>query len=343
MNGKEGIQRLALLLGVVGMILCGLPSYSHLRSALDQRERHARFEQLASADVVKRLRASLGKPSITSPGWNVVATEVHEQGIKTIHWTGDYRVASIETEDGQTLYPTSTPPTRTYLLIVLLPIIGFFVPWGAVRAIGWVGAGYKGSPQADNGSEIPAEMKAQLEGPWKEALERHTDEVRRTFQISTGFYEKLVALDAASIAIAASVGGTMIAKAATPNPALPSISHWLVWIILALWLSLICGVAHNFVVVGIAQLEAAYSELEFVRKLMRESLTLTTNLYPDLDRSAIEQVLTFAEKKPQAAQRRNVTFTRILQKLSPILGYISMAGFIGAYTLVALCTRWLWL
>jgi hypothetical protein len=327
----------------VGAIFCGLSSYSQLRSALDQRERHNRFEQLASADVVKKLRASLGKPSIASPGWNVVATEVHEQGIKTIHWTGDCRVGSIETEDGQTLYPTPTPPTRTYVLIGLLPVFGFFVPWGAVRTIEWVGAGYKKSPEEGNSSEIPAEMKAQLEGPWKEALERHTDEARRTLQISTGFYEKLVALDAASIAIAASVGGTMIAKAATPNPALPSISHWLVWIILALWLSLICGVAHNFVVVGIAQLEAAYSELDFVRKLMRESLTLATNLYPDLDRSGIERVLTFAEKKPQAAQRRNVTFTRNLQKLSPILGYISMAGFIGAYTLVALCTRWLWL
>jgi hypothetical protein len=343
MNGKEGMRRLVLLLGVVGAILCGLSSYSQLRSALDQRERHNRFEQLASADVVKKLRASLGKPSIASPGWNVVATEVHEQGIKTIHWTGDYRVGSIETEDGQTLSPAPAPPTWTYLLVGILPAFGFFVPWGAVRAIEWVGAGYKRSPEEGNSGEIPAEMKAQLEGPWKEALERHTDEVRRTFQISTGFYEKLVALDAASIAIAASVGGTMIAKAATPNPALPSISHWLVWIILALWLSLICGVAHNFVVVGIAQLEAAYSELDFVRKLMRESLTLTTNLYPDLDRSNIERVLTFAEKKPQAAQRRNVTFTRILQKLSPILGYISMAGFIGAYTLVALCTRWLWL
>jgi uncharacterized membrane protein YciS (DUF1049 family) len=343
MNSKEGIRRLALLVGVVGAILCGLFSYSQLRSALDQTERHAKFEQLASADVVKKLRASLGKPSIASPDWNVAATEIHEQGIKTIHWTGDYRVGSIETEDGQTLYPTPHPPTWTYLLIGLLPVFGFFVPWGAVRAIEWVGAGYKRSPEADNSSEIPAEIKAQFEGPWKEALERHTNEVRRSFQISTGFYEKLVAVDAASIAIAASVGGMMIAKAATPNPSLSSISHWLVWIILALWLSLICGVAHNFVIVGIAQLEAAYSELDFVRKLMRESLMLATNLYPDLDRSNLAQVLTFAEKKPQAAQRRNVMFAQILQKLSSILGYISMVGFIGAYTLVALCTRWLWL
>ena len=178
MNGKEGMRRLALLLGVVGAILCGLSSYSQLRSALDQRERHNRFEQLASADVVKKLRASLGKPSIASPGWNVVATEVHEQGIKTIHWTGDYRVGSIETEDGQTLSPAPAPPTWTYLLVGILPAFGFFVPWGAVRAIEWVGAGYKRSPEEGNSGEIPAEMKAQLEGPWKEALERHTDEVR---------------------------------------------------------------------------------------------------------------------------------------------------------------------
>ncbi len=68
--------------------------------------------------------------------------EVDSGGIKTIHWTENREVASIETEDGQTVYPTPAPSASLYCLIALFPILGFFIPWGAVRAIGWVLAGF---------------------------------------------------------------------------------------------------------------------------------------------------------------------------------------------------------
>jgi hypothetical protein len=67
---------------------------------------------------------------------------IHRDGIEIIHWTKDFAVASIETADGQTLYPTPAPGAGLYLLMALLPILGFLIPWGAVRAIGWVGVGF---------------------------------------------------------------------------------------------------------------------------------------------------------------------------------------------------------
>jgi hypothetical protein len=79
--------------------------------------------------------------------WRVVAVEVNEGGVKSIHWTNDYSVESIETVDGETLYPTPAPSAWLYLLIVLLPLFGFFIPWGVIRAIGWVGAGFVQRPQ----------------------------------------------------------------------------------------------------------------------------------------------------------------------------------------------------
>jgi len=69
-------------------------------------------------------------------------SELNRWGIKTIHWTKDFGVESIETEDGQTLYPTPAPSAWLYLRIALFPIVGFLVPWGAIRAIGWVTAGF---------------------------------------------------------------------------------------------------------------------------------------------------------------------------------------------------------
>ena len=74
-----------------------------------------------------------------------IPSVVMKGGIKTINWSQDYRVVSIETEDGQTLYPTPAPSAWTYLLIGLFPILGFFIPWGAIRAIVWVAAGFKES------------------------------------------------------------------------------------------------------------------------------------------------------------------------------------------------------
>ena len=72
---------------------------------------------------------------------------VNKRGIKAIHWTKSLGVESIETEDGQTLYPTPVPSAWLYLLVALFPILGFFIPWGAIRAIGWVGAGFVASPK----------------------------------------------------------------------------------------------------------------------------------------------------------------------------------------------------
>jgi hypothetical protein len=69
-------------------------------------------------------------------------SKVNKGGIKDIYWTPQKTISSIETEDGQMLYPTQPPSAWLYFLAALLPILGFFVPWGMVRAFGWVGAGF---------------------------------------------------------------------------------------------------------------------------------------------------------------------------------------------------------
>ena len=175
MNFREGTRRLALLFGVVGAILGGFGSYMELQTVLDQRARHNRFEQLAASDVVQQERKAIlvpgfgppeestttqkpvpgGPVTVQGPDGNTyqfsegtdkaAAIRYFKRkriGIEAIHWTDDYGVKSIETEDGQTLYPTPAPSGWLYLLVALFPVVGFFVPWGAIRAIGWVGAGF---------------------------------------------------------------------------------------------------------------------------------------------------------------------------------------------------------
>lgn len=69
-------------------------------------------------------------------------SKVNKGGIKNIYWTAQKAISSIETEDGQMLYPTEPPSVWLSFLAAMLPILGFFVPWGVVRAIGWVGVGF---------------------------------------------------------------------------------------------------------------------------------------------------------------------------------------------------------
>lgn len=186
MNLREGTRRLALLLGVVGILVGGFLSYLQLQQILLQRADHKRFEQLASLEAVKhhspqsiaakwealnaRERTSAlahmtseqkiklgivlalieasdaGLPQSDSPPAELrrddVALGVDAGGIKTVTWNRKLKIESLEMEDGETLYPTPKPSMWSYGLIVILPIFGFFVPWGVVRAIGWAGAGF---------------------------------------------------------------------------------------------------------------------------------------------------------------------------------------------------------
>ncbi len=166
MNLREGTRRLALLLGVVGAIAGAFASYVEFQTILAQRARHNRFEQLAYSDVVQQARKRIDlsesgpsqNPTPSKFDWSAVRicpldsvdlsgcyTQVNNGGIKTIHWSKALEVESVETQDGQTLYPTPALSAWRYPLIALFPVLGFFVPWGAVRAIGWVGAGFVGS------------------------------------------------------------------------------------------------------------------------------------------------------------------------------------------------------
>jgi hypothetical protein len=168
LNLKEGTRRLALLLGVAGAILGGFASYLELQTVLSQRTDHIRLEQLANSDVVQHARRSIEisesgasqNPAPAKFDWSAVevcpldasdnagcTTDVARGDIKTIHWAKGLVVKSIEASDGQTLYSTPAPSAWMYCLIALLPILGFLIPWGAVRAIGWVGAGFVAGPK----------------------------------------------------------------------------------------------------------------------------------------------------------------------------------------------------
>ncbi len=147
MSLREGTRRLALLLGVVGAVLCGLLSYAQLQSDMRQRAQHQRFEQLASSPVVQHERRLMKylAPGITpplAPGDLPNPSTFTNGEVRKINWTWDFEIASLELEDRETLYAMPAPGPWSYVLIAILPVLGFFVPWIAVRSVGWVFVGF---------------------------------------------------------------------------------------------------------------------------------------------------------------------------------------------------------
>ena len=76
------------------------------------------------------------------PGFYPSSYQVNKGGIQTILWTNNYAVQSIVMEDGQIISPEPAPGFWPYLLPVFFPVFGFFIPWGLVTSVVWVGTGF---------------------------------------------------------------------------------------------------------------------------------------------------------------------------------------------------------
>jgi hypothetical protein len=163
MNLKEGTRRLALLLGAVGAILGGFIAYFQFQDTVRHRAEYLRWTQLANSDTVRQaiLAAKASDAQATGDQNTVPIPEGAQVGVpgvaatapwatecqNLICWNRDYAVVSIVTKDGLTHYPVQAPGVWSYAAVVALPLLGFFIPWGAVRASGWVGAGFVASPK----------------------------------------------------------------------------------------------------------------------------------------------------------------------------------------------------
>ncbi|HVY92191.1 MAG TPA: hypothetical protein VHA14_05565, partial [Bryobacteraceae bacterium] len=51
-------------------------------------------------------------------------------------------VTSIQVKGGRSVYPAASPMALDYLYAFGCPIIGFMVPWGAVKILVWIGMGF---------------------------------------------------------------------------------------------------------------------------------------------------------------------------------------------------------
>jgi hypothetical protein len=146
MNLREGTRRLALIVGITGACLGCIASYSELKTVRDLSAHHAEFERLTAGFANSKLAQQMRRDAEHDPSDNSITPDCC--GIEEIFWDKNHifndpsGVYSITTEDGRSLYPTPAPGAGSYALIAALPILGFLLPWGVIRAVGWVLAGF---------------------------------------------------------------------------------------------------------------------------------------------------------------------------------------------------------
>ena len=159
MNIKEGMRRLALFAGVVGATVGGFVAYGDLTQVVAQRAQYKEFERSAAQIPPQQPSPSssgvppgitlrpITPPPQTSPAGTitfnlkdatpVTPAQITSQGVPLDMST--YKPFASQTPLNE---PPRKPTLWAYILVAIYPILGFVVPWGTIRAVVWVGAGF---------------------------------------------------------------------------------------------------------------------------------------------------------------------------------------------------------
>ena len=68
---------------------------------------------------------------------------IDKGGIKTLYFS-EGKLTSIEKVDGNKLNADEVaPPLSEWLLLAIIPILGFVIPWGIVKTVAWIILGFR--------------------------------------------------------------------------------------------------------------------------------------------------------------------------------------------------------
>lgn len=194
---------------------------------------------------------------------------------------------------------------------------------------------------SDQQAVLTPQQTAQFMEDIKEPYKAHQQEKRRRLEINAGFFDKLSTVCAGSIAVTASIILAIALKSDLQHSITQSILHKILKVVILLWLSLLLAIMHNFITAIHVQLEAAYSETDFLVEIMKTTLRIARDKTPIDDPTAakLEEAMNagIASKRGKIARTMNWIYPSV-----PYIGYTSMAAFVGAYTLVAFYLLMLW-
>lgn len=162
MNAKEGLRRLGLATGVLGLVLGLYMSYNQLHELLYQRGEAKEFQSLISSRIVRRevrflkndLRNSKDPEfkshhhgqdwfdAVLAISGSLEGWEIDEGSVKKMYFTKNEDIKAIEKGSGEMIQYASQPTLWSYVVTLLPPVLGFVLPWGTLMALTWIGSGF---------------------------------------------------------------------------------------------------------------------------------------------------------------------------------------------------------
>jgi hypothetical protein len=195
---------------------------------------------------------------------------------------------------------------------------------------------------ADEPTPLSPEQNARFLAGIMEPYKEHQQEKRRVLALNAGFFEKLSALNAGSIAVAASIILAIVLKSDAPRLAVRPVLHEILIVVALLWGSLLLAIFHNFLgAVIYGQLEVAYSDTDLIIAIGKAGLSMIREQVVIHDATAM-QVEDAISKGLSSKLGRLAKAMNFLTPAIPVIGYASMATFFAAYTLVSYYLLKLW-
>jgi hypothetical protein len=133
LNTREGMRRVALVLGFVGCTIGLLAERVSAVQIWDRVAAHRRYVKLMALPFMRELVPRLSPHSVN------VLPDGMPYGIKKVR-VFEPREVSIELFTGQVEsgYHGGPPSISDFALLTVWPVIGFIFPWGVTRGMTWV-------------------------------------------------------------------------------------------------------------------------------------------------------------------------------------------------------------
>ena len=193
-----------------------------------------------------------------------------------------------------------------------------------------------------NLNPVPPERMEQFIEELKTPLKEVEQEKRESLEVSAGFFAKLAALNAGSIAVSASIILAILSKSEARLDWIRVALHELLIVVGFLWLSLVLAILHNFLAASVAKVAAASSDAEFVWMLTQRTILLSQEIEPNAEQSTYTQVKQLLRQQFIPREGRLVKTSQVLYRAVSIVGYVSMLSFATAFTLVPIFLFRIW-
>jgi len=137
LNYREGPRRIGVFVCLIGILVGGAGGELLRESMVADLHRHTSFAAvLNSPEVQKAIETRNAEP----PGDGEMV-HVESQWITDLRWE-DGRVAYFVLGDGSFFFDSPRPPAWAFPLVLLCPVMGFLIPWAAMKALSLAGVGY---------------------------------------------------------------------------------------------------------------------------------------------------------------------------------------------------------